>query len=1620
MNAKRGLRGMLLALLTVLSAFSTLPSADAQYGAIVWIRQFGTDGGDEGWGIALDATGVYVAGWTFSTFPGQTNAGAEDAFVRKYDASGTVLWTRQFGTFNQDYALSVAVNQSGAGVYVGGHTWATLPGQTSAGGLDAFVRMYDRDGNELWTRQFGTSGAEAAGAVAADASGVYVAGSTDGTFPGQTYYGDFDAFIRKYDADGNELWTRQYGTVGDDRAHGITADPFGVVVAGMTSGTLPGQTSAGDVDAYVQKYDADGSLIWTRQFGTPGQEDSSGIGHDQTGLYVAGQTTGVFPGQTSSGNSDAFVRKYDVNGNELWTRQFGTSSFDYLRRGLAVNASGIYPAGFTYGVFLGEVGSGDLDAFVRKYDAGGNSSWTVQFGSSMADWTYGAAADQTAVYLTGFTEGVLPGQPNPPWSDVFLVKVEERNNQAPTVTLTRPDGVAANRWSGGTSQLISWNMTDPDHPDAQLVAFVNYSYAGGGAGGAIAGPLYGAESVVWSVPPLDATDVWIHVEVLDPEGAKATHDALLPVVDSSQPVLESTFPADGAVGVDRTANILLLFSEAMNTIATRNAITIAPGPVTTTDTWDPQERALTLDPDTSLQDWTSYTVTVDCGATDASDPGNPLVACPQVVTFTTGGDLPPSTNLTSPDGGEVWSGGTTKDIAWTMSDPDTPGNLSVDILYSTDGGVTYSNPIATGLSLGQGPNVWPWAVPGIDSSAVRVRVCASDGVLSSCDGSAANLTIDSTRPAIVSQTPAPDETNVLPNATIVITFTESMSRVRTEAAVTITPDVGGKVFSWTQTVAPDDTLVISHDRFPACLYYTVTVETGAVDVSDPGNAMAAQRSWGFQSSCAPQLALLVPIGGEVWTGGSTHGIYFAAGDPDTMWLNFTIDWTGDGGATWDSVANFTLGGPPYVYLWSVPAVDVPVAQVRVCVSDDIHPPVCDESPDFVIDSTRPVLLSTNPPDGVNGVDVSSSIILTFSEPMNRPATEGAVSFSPPLVGGATYSWTASPEELTIDPTAAMQPSTLYTVTVGCAGEDASDPGNALTSCPRTFSFTTSTAPTPPVVDLTTPNGGELWTGNTVHDIAWTMTSDGPGNMAVWLNYSTDGGATYPNPIAFLASRPQGSDTYPWTTPCIDSTQVRVRVAASNGMGTGTDASSANLAIDCTRPTVTKVVPGDGAIEVALPTSINVTFSEPMETIVSQNAVTTSPLLSGLGFGWSAGNTVLTITHNDFSMCMDYTVTVGTTAEDVSDPGNTLSPAYSWTVSTVCGPTVAISAPAGGEVWSGNTPHDVVATVTDTDVQLQVTVQVSTDGGATWSTLDGPTVRTAGVPLTIPVTTPPVAATAAYILVIARDQSGINGTATSQSFTIDADAPYVTSSDPIEGAMGVNLTAPFAITFSEGMDRASTEAATSLSPGTWTLAFTWSGDGRTATLDHGALQPGTTYSLTVSAGAHDASIPGNPLVDAYSAVFTIAPGDTTPPTITHTPPVAVYVDEAIVLTATVTDADSGVTEVRLVYTPVGGAEQNLTMTRSGDTYGFTVPAQATPGAVRYRIYAVDADGNAVLTDEYTVSVRGRSSTPSADYLPWILTLVVVLAVVVIALLLFLRRRRRRGKSGKEPPTEPPST
>jgi hypothetical protein len=87
--------------------------------------------------------------------------------------------------------------------------------------------------------------------VAADASGVYA------TFDAYTAPGVTDAVLRKFDPQGNALWTVKIERASDDSFNDVAATGDGVYATGWAQEPLPGQSSGG---IFVKRYDGAGNL----------------------------------------------------------------------------------------------------------------------------------------------------------------------------------------------------------------------------------------------------------------------------------------------------------------------------------------------------------------------------------------------------------------------------------------------------------------------------------------------------------------------------------------------------------------------------------------------------------------------------------------------------------------------------------------------------------------------------------------------------------------------------------------------------------------------------------------------------------------------------------------------------------------------------------------------------------------------------------------------------------------------------------------------------------------------------------------------------------------------------------------------------------------------------------------------------------------------------------------------------------------------------------------------------------------------------------------------------------------------------------------------------------------
>jgi len=169
-----------------------------------WIKQIGTSDIDSVKAIAVDHRGnVYICGYTYGALePGQTKNHLYDAFLVKYTSKGKQKWIKQFGSSSRVIARAIALDQWGH-IFISGSIIGELePGEAKGkenSRNDAFLVKYTSKGKEKWIKQLGSFHDDSANAIAIDQSGhVFICGSTFGELESGEAIGKNDAFLAKY------------------------------------------------------------------------------------------------------------------------------------------------------------------------------------------------------------------------------------------------------------------------------------------------------------------------------------------------------------------------------------------------------------------------------------------------------------------------------------------------------------------------------------------------------------------------------------------------------------------------------------------------------------------------------------------------------------------------------------------------------------------------------------------------------------------------------------------------------------------------------------------------------------------------------------------------------------------------------------------------------------------------------------------------------------------------------------------------------------------------------------------------------------------------------------------------------------------------------------------------------------------------------------------------------------------------------------------------------------------------------------------------------------------------------------------------------------------------------
>ncbi len=455
------------------------------------IRLWGTYNGGSGQDVIYysktdNSNNLYVSGYTNSTsniatigafqntFGGQGSQAWGDAFVTKYNSAGVRIWSTYYGGNNSDFGSMINIDASG-NVYLVGASLSTNTAAISTIGAhqsnygggsntgDAFIVKFDSNGLRLWGTYYGGTGDDYAdGAILDNSGNLYVTGvtsstvsniiSTPGSFQQNYGGGSNDAFLVKFDSNGNRIWGTYFGGSGIDNGLGCNFDGFGnILICGYTTSTNNITTlgahqttfSGGSVfgDGFFAQFNATGNRLYGSYYGglgedyignvvsnTLGEVIISGSSSTNTGTSIA--TFGSYQPIYGGGSYDLFMAKFNSSFVRQWGTYYGGAGNDEMGY-CAVNNTGIFISGRTTNAsqsvlttscsYQANYGGGFTDACLAKFDFTGNRIWSTLYGGTGTEDSPSICTDQlNNIYLTGGTNSNIGNVMASPSSQQFI------------------------------------------------------------------------------------------------------------------------------------------------------------------------------------------------------------------------------------------------------------------------------------------------------------------------------------------------------------------------------------------------------------------------------------------------------------------------------------------------------------------------------------------------------------------------------------------------------------------------------------------------------------------------------------------------------------------------------------------------------------------------------------------------------------------------------------------------------------------------------------------------------------------------------------------------------------------------------------------------------------------------------------------------------------------------------------------------------------------------------------------------------------------------------------------------------------------------------------------------
>lgn len=348
-------------------------------GAILWSKTVGGSSNDQLRSAVQHPSGEwYVAGISKST-DGDIDQGSnntDQGLLCKFSESGEKLWCKAYGVLEDDEFYTISLLDDDRLLLSGAVDNEDLfISSTVHSNQDFWLVEMDSSGQVIWERKYGGNDWDQALHHTTDAQGnIYITGfsySTDGDIT--TSYGLEDSWTIKTDAAGALIWQQSYGGSSLDQGRQLLWADQSLFLAGRTfsnDGIFNNQL-IGQEDGFIMELNPDdGSILQQQVSGGVLSDRISALSWSGHYILSAGYTRSDLNGNPSLGGADYWLRAFDLNLQQQWTKTFGGSNEDVAQSILISQNQGLILAGNSFSNDQDVSGNyGGADAWILMYDA---------------------------------------------------------------------------------------------------------------------------------------------------------------------------------------------------------------------------------------------------------------------------------------------------------------------------------------------------------------------------------------------------------------------------------------------------------------------------------------------------------------------------------------------------------------------------------------------------------------------------------------------------------------------------------------------------------------------------------------------------------------------------------------------------------------------------------------------------------------------------------------------------------------------------------------------------------------------------------------------------------------------------------------------------------------------------------------------------------------------------------------------------------------------------------------------------------------------------------------------------------------------------------------------------